>query len=92
MIDTVIVQINERFKNIPSIISDFKLITNIKTLEKNLKDFVKLYSKDVNEDLIQKIDLLRELILDQTDINNAQDILQYRGSPGKVNCPGKVKN
>lgn len=84
MIDTVIVQINERFKNIPSIISDFKLITNIKTLEKKLKDFVKLYSKDVNEDLIQKIDLLRELILDQTDINNAQDILQYRGSPGKV--------
>ncbi|XP_067123962.1 zinc finger MYM-type protein 1-like, partial [Centruroides vittatus] len=82
LIDTVIVQIEDRFKSIPNIISDFKLITDMKTLEKHelekcSKNFVNFYNKDVDENLIQEIGLLRDLILNERDVNNAQDILQY---------------
>ena len=81
VIDTVIVQIEDRFKSITNIISDFKLITDIKILEKHelenfSKNFVKFY-KDVDENLIQEIGLLRDLILNERNVNNAQDILQY---------------
>lgn len=34
--DIVIILVDERFRNIPSIISHFKFITNIKTLEKKM--------------------------------------------------------
>ena len=82
VIDTVIVQLEDRFKSIPNIHSDFKLITETKTLEKHelekcSKNFVKFYYKDVDENLIQEIVLLRDLILNERDVNKAQDILQY---------------
>ena len=82
LIDTILVQIEERFNCIPNIISDFKLITHIKSLDKHelencSKAFIKLYSKDVDDHLTQEIDLLRNLISNENDVNNAQDLLQY---------------
>nr|XP_022908543.1 zinc finger MYM-type protein 1-like [Onthophagus taurus] len=82
IIHTIIVQIEQRFQNIPKVISNFKLFTNIKTLdqcdlENYSRSFIKLYNNDVNEDLIQEISLLKNLILNENNLNSVQDILQY---------------
>ena len=38
---------------------------------------VKFHSKDIDENLIQEIGLLRDLILNERDVNSVQDILPH---------------